>query len=83
MEMGNKNRNQCNVRKLSKKFIYYTVTFSLIVLLSIAITNTLITYNKWPIYTEVLVVPQNEARYPSITMCPINNGYKEDVLQVI
>ena len=73
---------QCDLKTFSKSFLYYTVNIGLIGLLLTAIINTLVTYNKWPIYTEVIVVPQNEAKYPAITMCPISNGYKENVLQV-
>ena len=80
------NRNgivsRCSVKILSKRILYYTVTFAMIGLLFAAITNTIIKYNQWPIYTEVLVVPQNKAKYPAITMCPISDGYKEHVLKV-
>ena len=62
--------------------LYYLVSFALVGLLLAAIINTLFKYNTWPIYTEVLVVPQNEAKYSAITMCPLSNGYKLDVLQV-
>lgn len=81
-EMSNGSVSKCSVKTLSKTILYYTVTFGLLGLLFTAIINTFITYNKWPIYTEVLVVPQNEAKYPAITMCPISDGYKEHVLQV-
>ena len=73
---------QCDFKTVSKSFIYYIINIGLIGLLFAAIINTLVTYNRWPIYTEVIVVPQNEAKYPAITMCPISNGYKENILQV-
>ena len=73
---------QCDLKTVSKTFLYYVINIGLIGLLFAAIINTLVTYNKWPIYTEVIVVPQNQAKYPAITMCPISNGYKENVLQV-
>ena len=73
---------QCNLKTFSKSFLYYAINIGLIGLLFAAIINTFVTYNKWPIYTEVIVVPQNQAKYPAITMCPISNGYKENVLQV-
>ena len=65
-----------------RHILYYLVSFALIGLLLAAIINTLFQYNTWPIYTEVLVVPQNEAKFSAITMCPLSNGYKLDVLQV-
>ena len=65
-----------------RHMLYYLVSFALVGLLLAAIINTLFKYNTWPIYTEVLVVPQNEAKYSAITMCPLSNGYKLDVLQV-
>ena len=80
---GNGERDRFCLKKVCQKLLYYVVTFSLIGLLFAAIINTLITYNKWPIYTEVLVVPQKEAKHSAITMCPISDGYKEDVLQVM
>ena len=77
-----KGDRQCDFKTVWKSFIYYIINIGLIGLLFAAIINTLVTYNRWPIYTEVIVVPQNEAKYPAITMCPISNGYKENVLQV-
>ena len=65
-----------------RQILYYLVSFSLIGLLLAAIINTLFKYNTWPIYTEILVVPQNEAKFSAITMCPLSNGYKLHVLQV-
>ena len=67
---------------ICRQILYYLVSFALIGLLLAAIINTLLKYNTWPIYTEVLVVPQNEAKYSAITMCPLSNGYKLHVLQV-
>ena len=81
-EVRNRSVSRCSVKTILKGILYYTVTFALLGLLFTAIINTIIKYNKWPIYTEVLVVPQNEAKYPAITMCPISDGYKEHVLQV-
>ena len=69
-------------KTLFRHILYYLVSFALVGLLLAAIINTLFKYNTWPIYTEVLVVPQNEAKYSAITMCPLSNGYKLDVLQV-
>ena len=65
-----------------RHILYYLVSFALIGLLLAAIINTLFKYNTWPIYTEVLVVPQNEAKFSAITMCPLSNGYKLHALQV-
>ena len=65
-----------------RQILYYLVSFALIGLLLAAIINTLFKYNTWPIYTEILVVPQNEAKFSAITMCPLSNGYKLHVLQV-
>ena len=65
-----------------RHILYYLVSFALIGLLLAAIINTLFKYNTWPIYTEILVVPQNEAKFSAITMCPLSNGYKLHVLQV-
>ena len=67
---------------LCRQILYYLVSFALIGLLLAAIINTLFKYNTWPIYTEILVVPQNEAKFSAITMCPLSNGYKLHVLQV-
>ena len=65
-----------------RHILYYLVSFALIGLLLAAIINTLFQYNTWPIYTEVLVVPQNEVKFSAVTMCPLSNGYKLHVLQV-
>ena len=81
-KMNDRSISRFNVKQLSKSILSFTVKFALRVLLCVAILNTLITYNKWPIYSAELVVPQNEAKYPAISMCPMSNGYKEYVLQV-
>ena len=40
-------------------------------------------YLKEPTYTEMVMVPQEEAEFPSITFCPIKHvAYKEDILKV-
>ena len=39
-------------------------------------------YLKNPTYTESNMVPQVNADFPSVTICPEYNGYKEDVLKV-
>ena len=69
--------------KWAKLVTYFLVIISLLAVLLGAIVMTCIRYNKWPIYTEVNFIPQNRGKFPAVTICPISNGYKENVLQVI
>ena len=81
-------KNKCNgdsqfdLKTFSKTFLFFSINVGLYGLLFAAIINCLVIYNRWPTYTKVTVVPQNEAKYPAITICPLLNGYKENILQV-
>ena len=72
----------CDVKTFSKTFLFFSINVGLMALLFAAIINCLVIYNSWPTYTKVTVVPQNEAKYPAITICPLLDGYKEKILQV-
>ena len=36
---------------------------------------------KGPTYISSEIAPQQEAGFPAMTVCPVSNGYKEDVLK--
>ena len=39
-------------------------------------------YLSDPTYTEMLIRPQYEAEIPAVSVCPMWNGYKTEVLKV-
>lgn len=45
--------------------------------------QSLMHYLKAPTYTDMVMVPQEEAEFPSLTFCPTKDvAYKEDILKV-
>ena len=82
----NKDNQRCTsgikANRMAKISIYVLVILLLLSILLSAIIMTCIKYNKWPIYTEVNVVPQYEAKFSAVTICPVAKGYKENILQV-
>jgi len=41
------------------------------------------TYFSEPTYYSTKIVPQKEAAFPALTVCPLSDGYKKDVLAVM
>ena len=70
-------------------FLHYakTVLFAVALALLIGLVleravKGLIQYLDKPTYTETLIVPQYHAEFPSMSICPLYNGYKTNVLLV-
>jgi hypothetical protein len=36
----------------------------------------------FPTYTSTQIVPQRNAEFPALSICPMTNGYKDEVLKV-
>ena len=68
--------------KATQKGVYICVLFVLILLLLLQVAACIETYIKGPTYIETKVVQQNKALFPAMTICPVSNGYKADVLKV-
>ena len=66
--------------KIMNRVIIYVLLGIIHFVLSL---NSIFKFNEWSVYTETIVVPQNEVRFPAMTFCPFANGYKQDVLKVI
>ena len=79
----NKVKINWTTKAICKLCLYILVILLLGMILMWLCLESILTYNKWPIYTETNIVPQNEARFPSMTFCALSSGYKEDVLKVI
>ena len=63
--------------------IHKFVNFALIGAALGLIISSIILYNTWPIYTATNIIPQEQAKFPDLTICSLSKGYKEHILQVI
>ena len=65
------------------KICTYSVFFTISLLLLITETiQSVKIYLKGPTYTETLLHSQENTTFPVITVCPLENEYKEDILKV-
>ena len=67
---------------IKQKWAYIFVLFILAIILVVQITACIVKFFNYPTYIETRIVPQDEALFPALTICPVADGYKEDVLQV-
>ena len=77
-----KKRNKWTGTTIFKISIYLLVMLILGMMLFVLCLKSILQYNEWPIYTETNIVPQQEVRFPAMTVCLLSSGYKEDVLQI-
>ena len=82
MACGNR-ECKSSIKEICAKITYISVHLALISLVLFVVVHCLIVFSKWPTYTQIRVVPQQMAEFPSLTICPGQNGYKEDILKVI
>ena len=75
--------SKITVLKTVKLFTYFGFLAVLIILLISQAAHSIIVYLEGPTYTETLLHNQEKTTFPEITICPLENGYKEDVLKVI
>ena len=65
------------------QILTYSTFLGVSVVLLIAQTiQSVKVYMKGPTYTETLLQSQENTTFPALTICPLENGYKEDVLKV-
>jgi hypothetical protein len=65
------------------QILTYSIFFSISLLLLITeTTQSVKIYLKGPTYTETLLHNQENTTFPVITVCPLDNGYKDDILKV-
>ena len=79
---NNKSSSNDNCIKMIQKFLYFAILCFLCFLLAMQITDCIKTYINFPTYIETKIVPQSSAIFPAMTICPVKNGYKQEVLQV-
>ena len=68
------------------KYVQYFISFtSCTVAVGLLISQTyqaLKVYLEEPTYTETLLYEQEDSTFPAITICPLDDGYNADILQV-
>ena len=77
-----KNSPKLKCLKFSQKAIYVFVLFVLTIVLLYQVWLCFEHYYKEPTYVETRIAPQHKAMFPAMTICPLNNGYKEEKLKV-
>ena len=80
MEQNKASSNKC--MKMIQKFLYFSILVFLCFLLAMQITDCIKTYINFPTYVETKIVSQDKAIFPAMTICPVKDGYKKEVLQV-
>ena len=68
--------------KYAQTFTYCSFFCVSAVLLIIQAIQSVQIYLKGPTYTETLLHNQENTTFPVITICPLENGYKESILKV-
>ena len=67
--------------KLFKKIMKNLFILLFVLLLTIQIIKCIQKYIHSPTYVTSKIVAQNMAEFPAISICPINNGFKLNILQ--
>ena len=80
--MTSEKENERKITKLKflQKGIYVVALFILILLLLVQTIQCVVKFARGPTYISSEIVPQKEAGFPALTICPESNKYKEDVL---
>ena len=82
-DSSTKGPSKITVLKSVQIFTYFGfLSVSIILLISQAIQSIKV-YLEGPTYTETLLYNQHQTTFPVITICPLANAYKEDILKVI
>ena len=68
--------------KWAHKAIYVLVIITLTLVLLGNIYSCLSRYMEEPTYIVTKVAPQHKALFPAMTICPLKNGYNEQILKV-
>ena len=68
---------------VTNKSIYILVLLILNITLLRQIHECYIYYEKEPTYVESKITPQQKALFPAMTICPVSQGYKEEILKVV
>ena len=78
-------KRSMNITKIvhhARKIIYLV---SLAFLVGLLLERSYWIFQKYlsnPTFTESVILPQYQADVPAITICPMYNGYKKDLLKV-
>ena len=77
-----KERRNIYYWRLLQKCVYFGCWSLVLVSLILILSHGTKLYLEYPIYTETTIVPQQNSPFPSVSLCSIPNGYKEDILKV-
>ena len=80
---SSKRLSEITILKYVQIFTYSSFLGVSIVLLIVQTIQSLKVYIEGPTYTETLLHRQQNTTFPMVTVCPLENGYKEDILKVI
>ena len=81
MDDDKKSSNR-NCMKIFQKCLYFSILIFLLFILAIQISDCIKTYINFPTYVETKIVTQPKAIFPAMTICPVKDGYKKEVLLV-
>ena len=88
MEAGKERNKQGRYkeRSYSNEFIHRLLYFVSFTILFVILINEAYkcfkVYQEKPTYTETRIVQQHHAAFPALSICPMPNGYKEDIVKV-
>lgn len=75
------NKRKIGRLKFLQKGIYVVALFVLILLLFLQTIQCFVKFARGPTYISSEIVPQNEAGFPAMTICPESSPYNETLLQ--
>ncbi len=75
-------RTQLGLLRLLKGLLGGGALVVLLVILLVQVYQCLALYLEQPTYFSGAVVHQTKTNFPAMTVCPMDDGYKEQVLQV-
>jgi len=67
--------------KIGQKFLYFFALILLVVILAFQTIQCVLKFMQGPTYISSEIVPQKEAEFPAMTVCPETEKYKLDVLE--
>ena len=78
----NYERSDLKCLKVIHKVAYMSAIAILVTVLGTQVNRCAIHFWNSPTYFATTFVPQQNALFPSLTICPVTAGYKKNILQV-
>ena len=82
MNSSSQNWSKIAILKYVKTFTYCTFFTIAVVLLFAQTFQAIKVYLDEPTYTETLLYKQENTTFPVVTICPLENAYNSEILQV-